>query len=121
MSPVSTTTISSPYSTTVMFFPISPRPPSGRMRRAVTRRSRAYSGVALAGAARDEKPVVLQRHPDRRPLVVARGHHRESHVVVEDAQHLERRLHRNGIRRQEGGVVDREQALVDLPRPIDVS
>src|ERR671937_2960137 len=86
MSPVSTTTISSPYSTTVMFLPISPRPPSGRMRTAVTRRFSAEDFVALAGAARDQKPVLLQGRPDGRPLVVARGDHRQPHVVLDDAQ-----------------------------------
>src|SRR5436190_14430441 len=117
MSPVSTTTISRPYSTTVMFLPISPRPPSGRMRSAVTRRFPADNYLALAGAARDQKPVLLQRRPDRRPLVLARRDHRQPHVVLDDAQHLERRLHRDRVRCHDGGVVDRCEALVDLARP----
>src|SRR3954451_20211908 len=120
MSPVSTTTSSSPYSTTVMFLPISPKPPSGRMRTAVTRRFPADSCVALAGAARDQEPVLLQRRLDRRSLVLARRHHRQSHVVLDDAQHLKRRLHGDRTRRHDRGVIDRHERLVDLARPLQV-
>src|SRR4051795_2277094 len=114
--PVSTTTISPSYSTTVMFLPISPRPPSGRMRTAVTRRSPADSYWALAGAARNQQSVMLERRPDRRSLVVARRDHRQPHVRVDDPEELEGCLHRDRIRGDHGGVVDRDQALVNLAR-----
>src|SRR3954463_6894831 len=122
--PVSTTTISSPYSTTVMFLPISPRPPSGRMRTAVmsgTSRSPADCCQALACAARNQQAVLLECRPDRRPLVLARRNHRQPHVVLDDAQHLERGLHRNWVRGDDRGVVDRREALVDLARAVQIS
>ena len=50
------------------------------MRTAVTRRFPADDSLALAGAARDQKPVLLQRRPDRRPLLLARRDHRQPQV-----------------------------------------
>src|SRR5438094_4089084 len=47
MRPQSTTTMSSPYSNTYMFLPISPTPPSGMMRR-------SWSGDAITFAALSE-------------------------------------------------------------------
>src|SRR3954449_7521100 len=78
MSPVSTTTIVPPYSTTVMFFPISPRPPSGRTRRA-----------PLMSSNRAQEPVVLQHGPDLPLLLLVgldQGQSQAAHGVAEHVQ-----------------------------------
>src|SRR2546423_13970024 len=77
ISPVSTTTIAPPYSTTIMFLPISPSPPSGR-----TRRTPLMSDGA-------QQPVALEHGADRGPLLLARLHDRQAqpaHVVAEHGQ-----------------------------------
>src|SRR5712692_8128086 len=65
MRPVSTTTIVPPYSTTVMFLPISPSPPSGRTRR-----------VPLMWSHRAQEPVVLEHGADLRLLLLVGLHGR---------------------------------------------
>src|SRR2546423_11114964 len=67
ISPVSTTTIAPPYSTTVMFLPISPRPPSGRTRR-----------TPLTSSNRAEEPVPLEHRADLGLLLLARLHERQA-------------------------------------------
>src|SRR3954451_3426863 len=81
ISPLSTTTIDPSYSTTVMFLPISPRPPSGRTRR-----------LTSDGA---QQALPLEHRATRRLLVVARLDERQpqpAHVV---AEHVQRRLERD--------------------------
>src|SRR2546423_4873724 len=95
ISPVSTTTIRPSYSTTVMFLPISPSPPSGRTRsRAVNRRrpcpatGATLRGMPLRRAAGDEEALALQRHPHRGPLLLAGRDHRQPQISFDYAQHL---------------------------------
>src|SRR3954454_13777283 len=62
--PTSTTMIRSSYSTTVMFLPISPRPPRGRTR------SGPLNVDSESSCCSDEQPAVLQHRADRRGLVL---------------------------------------------------
>src|SRR5919201_1759666 len=121
MSPVSTTTIAPSCSTTVMFLPISPRPPSGRIRTSLTRRVPACWTLALAGAARHQQAVAFQRLPDRGSLLVARGHQRQAHVGADHAEKLERGLDGNRVRGDDRGLIDRNQPTVDLARAVKVA
>src|SRR3954447_11842394 len=116
ISPVSTTTIAPSYSTTVMFLPISPSPPRGRTRRAVTSRRRRSHPAQQA--------VTLEHRPDRRLLVLAGLDHRQAETADVVADHGERRLDRDwvdGHRQRLPGVVQRgvdlgaRVGLVDHP------
>src|SRR5438552_8952079 len=111
ISPVSTTTIRPSCSTVVMFLPISPSPPSGRTRSgAVNRRCpRLAPGArALAGRAPgDQEAMPLQRRPDCDPLLLTGGNHRQPHVALDDAQHLERGLDGDRIAGHRGRLIDR--------------
>ena len=76
--PQSTTTIRPSYSTTVMFFPISPTPPSGRTRSLpLTRRGlRVEQAVALEGAADDRELGLVgldERQPEAADVVARAG------------------------------------------------
>src|SRR5215218_4301251 len=96
ISPVSTTRSRPSHSTTVMFLPISPSPPSGRIRTGeVNSGETAGGGAALRGAARDEEAVQLERGANLRPLLLGGRDHRQAHVALDDAEHLQPRLHRN--------------------------
>src|SRR6476620_2685986 len=121
ISPVRTTTIRPSCSTTVMFFPISPRPPRGRIlsglliagQRRGTRLGAARRG-ALGRAAGDEESMPLERGPDRVPLSLAGGHHRQAQAPLDDSEHLERRLDRGGIGGDGQRLVDRLEGGVQL-------
>src|SRR5437763_7405553 len=82
ISPVSTTTMPPPYSTSVMFLPISPSPPSGRTRRALT------SDCA-------QKPVPIQHRPDGLLLLLRRLHEREPQATDVVPEHVQRSLQRD--------------------------
>ncbi len=70
ITPVSTITIRPSISTAVMFLPISPSPPRGRIR------SFELTPGSLCGAARDQQPAALQRGANDGSLLGARGDHR---------------------------------------------
>src|SRR5829696_4762235 len=93
ISPVSTTTIRPSNSTAVMFFPISPSPPRGRMR--------TLEPLKLGGAP-GQQPVGLEYAPDLGPLFLVRLDDRDR---VDLGDHL----------------VDRPQLLVDFPGSTEVS
>src|SRR3954469_17416982 len=78
ISPVSTTTIAPSYSTTVMFLPISPRPPSGSTRR-----------VPLMRSNRAQEPVALEHRADLRLLVLARLDERQPQPPDPVPQHVQ--------------------------------
>src|ERR687894_20418 len=88
--PVSTTTRRPSYSTTVMFLPISPRPPSGRTRRAppFTSRSRSH---------RAQEAVALERNADLGQLLVGGQHERQPHPADPVAEQVERGLDRDRV------------------------
>src|SRR5436190_24182146 len=123
INPASTTTIRLPSSTTVMFLPISPSPPRGRMRtgpvigrpRRPARRA-ALPDAALARAG-DQEAAPLERGPDRGSLLLARGDHREAQMPLDDAQHLERRLDGDRIAGQRRRLVDWTELRLELARP----
>src|SRR3954447_10371205 len=77
ISPVSTTTIRSSYSTTIMFLPISPSPPSGRTRR------------ALKWLYRGQQPVALERRADRGLLLLGGLHQGQPGVAHVVTRHVE--------------------------------
>src|SRR3954465_5016875 len=87
--PTSTTTIEPSYSTTVMFLPISPRPPSGRTRR-----------VPLMRSNRAPHPVALEHRADLRLLVLARLDERQTHPADLVPEHVQSRLERDRARSQ---------------------
>src|SRR5512139_3684858 len=84
--PVSTTTIRPSYSTTVMFLPISPSPPSGRTRR-----------VPAMGLDRLKETVALEHRADRGLLVGRSGHHREPEVARNQTEQRQRGLDRDRV------------------------
>src|SRR5450755_4884319 len=88
-SPVSTTTIRPPYSTTVMFLPISPSPPSGR--------TRSFPVLTSSGCRR-EHAVTLEHvaHGGRLPLVELDV--REPRAADSEPQQVQRRLDAAGQR-----------------------
>src|SRR5207244_8505033 len=88
ISPVSTTTIPPPYSTTIMFLPISPRPPSGRTRRGSLMRSH-----------RAQQAVALEHGVDLGLLLLARLDERQAQPADVVAEHVQRRLERDRARR----------------------
>src|SRR4051795_9898198 len=98
-----------PRSTTVMFLPISPRPPSGRMRMELelVKRGRARS---LCGATGEHQPVALEGGTNRSPLRLARRDHRQAQAAVDQAKHLQRRLHRDWVRSDVERCVNRLEA-----------
>src|SRR5438309_3650556 len=87
--PVSTTTIRSSYSTTIMFLPISPRPPSGRTRSLLTL-SRCH--VAMRSCSRGQHPVALQHRADDSLLVSVELHVREPRLAHREPDHVQRGL-----------------------------
>src|SRR5436305_1934246 len=121
ISPVSTTTIRSSYSTTVMFFPISPRPPSGRTFKAPLKAAppRLPDGSPWT---RSKQPGGLERRADESALVLCRRDHRQpQRIALEHAEHLQRRLDRDRVGRDHGRLVDRLQLGVDPPHPVEVA
>src|SRR4051794_1400640 len=107
ISPLSTTTIAPPYSTTIMFLPISPRPPSGR-----TRRTPFMSNGA-------QQPVALEHAADSRLLLLARLDERQAQAADVVAEHVQRRLERDRARGEGHQRVDHvRDLLVDLPAGI---
>src|ERR687893_668194 len=99
--PVSTTTIRPSYSTTVMFLPISPTPPSGRTRSlppltmpppecpVCALRSWAAAGRARSrGGDPGQQPVLGQHVVDRRALGVVALDQRQPQRPAVVAEHL---------------------------------
>src|SRR3954454_920775 len=109
-SPTSTTTMLSSYSRTIMFLPISPSPPSGR-----TRSDGAISGPLCM--RRLQQAVALQRAPDRRLLVLVGLDQRQAQATDAVTEQVERRLHRDRVRRDRHRLVDAAQRAVD-PRAL---
>src|SRR5438552_1689972 len=91
--PQSTTTIRSRYSTIVMFFPISPSPPSGSTRSNCrspgrTRNLTPAPDLAVLGRGRDQA-VPLEHRVDGGTLVVGRlyqGQARIAHIETEEIE-----------------------------------
>src|SRR3954451_14819091 len=98
ISPLSTTTIDPSYSTTVMFLPISPRPPSGRTR----------SRATLDGA---QQAVPLEHGSDLRLLLVARLDERQAQAAHIVSEHVQRRLERDRARGEGHQRVDHVRDL----------
>ena len=96
ISPVSTTTIRPSYSTTVMFLPISPSPPSGRTPQGLRRRSnRAQQAVALERLAHSASSSSWARD------------HRQPESPPIEPEHRERGLHRDRVGGHGHRLVDR--------------
>src|SRR3712207_433792 len=113
MSPVSTTTIRPSYSTTVMFLPISPRPPSGR-----TRRVPLTPAPRGAASNRAQQAVALEHDADLRGLLGRRLDQRQPeapHVVTE---HPDGGLDRDRVDRDRHRGPDVLERLVDLVAPV---
>src|ERR1700756_3235742 len=87
--PTSTTTILPPYSTTVMFLPISPRPPSGSTR---SFSAAIVSVPQLSQSRREllEQPVANEHCPHRRGLGLVGLHHRQAQPADAVAQQVQR-------------------------------
>src|SRR6059058_6187575 len=98
ISPLSTTTIEPSYSTTVMFLPISPRPPSGRTR------SRATSDGA-------QEAMPLEHGADLCLLLFARLHERQAQSADVVTEHVQRRLERDRAGRERHQRVDHVRDL----------
>src|SRR3954451_2108008 len=86
--PVSTITIRPSLSTAVMFLPISPSPPSGRIR--------TLAPLKLRGAP-GQQTVRLESLPDLRPLLVVGLDDRKPRACRADAEQLEPGLDRNRV------------------------
>ena len=102
--PQSTTTIRPSYSTTVMFLPISPTPPSGR-----TRSVRAHAAVTPAS-----RPWRASTSWIARALGLVALHQRQAQRPGVMAEHLQRGLDGRGARGDEHRRVDLLQRRVDL-------
>src|SRR6478672_2140427 len=111
--PVSTTTMRSSYSTTVMFFPISPSPPSGRTRSLPVK-------PLLLRRGRHE-PVGFQHGAHTRQLVLGQLDHRQPQAARLEAEQVERGFDGSGARREEQGLVHVLQLVVDLARALSVA
>src|SRR5829696_3008543 len=106
ISPVSTTTILPPYSITVMFLPISPSPPRGR-----TRSFELFIRL---------QPGALEGVPHGLALVVVGGDERQAQPFGgNQAAHPQRSLDRDRVDGE--ALVERPQAGVDLPHPLQVA
>src|SRR5436190_4405538 len=127
--PTSTTTIRSSYSTTVMFLPISPSPPSGRTRKGVTlrlppvgaldddagppaRRNRSASPSSRGGDL--EQPMALEHRPHRLLLPLVGLDERQAQAADAVAEHVQRGLDADRVGGQEQRLVDVPQGGVDL-------
>src|SRR5881394_4224429 len=111
ISPVSTTTILPSYSTTVMFLPISPRPPSGR--------TRSFAAIGLGDHRYADG---IQRLANRRALRLIDWDHRQAQGSGRDqAGDLERRLERHRVGGHGQGLIQGLQANVDRARAIQIS
>src|SRR3954468_23679080 len=106
--PTSTTTMRSSYSTTVMFLPISPRPPRGR-----TRRVPLLTGGTLCVRG-FEQPVACEDLAHGAGLGLVGRDEREAQASDTVAEQVERGLDGDGVRRDVQDVVDVAQRLVDL-------
>src|SRR3954451_1003401 len=106
--PVSTTTIAPSYSTTVMFLPISPSPPSGRTR------SLLLAMFSLGSPGGGEQPVALEDRADLGPLVLVGLDERQPQTADLVAGHLQRGLHRDWVGGDAHRGVDVAQRGVDL-------
>src|SRR3954451_17562898 len=118
ISPVSTTTIRPSYSITVMFLPISPRPPKGSTRNLLGTRS-SYSlslSLVLTG---DRDAGSVEAGLDGGPLLLVGGHQGKSQSVLAETQHRQGRLQRDRVGRDGGGFVDRRDLRVDLSRALN--
>src|SRR5258708_3442444 len=89
--PTSTTTILPPYSTTVMFLPISPRPPSGS--------TRSFSAAILSVPSMPrsrrellEQAVADEHRPHRLGLDLVGLDHRQAQPADAVAEQVQRRL-----------------------------
>src|ERR1700751_6413594 len=112
--PVSTTTIRPSYSTTVMFFPISPSPPSGRTRSFVLLTPPSPPRNRPSGGHRQE-PVALEHRADDGELHVVELDVRQSRSADRNADHAERRLEAARRGRDREVVICVLKACVDLP------
>src|SRR3989442_15775451 len=102
--PTSISRIRPASSTQAMLRPTSPTPPRK---------------TTLTGAS--EETGVLQRLANPIPFLRRGRHERESWNAGRAAEHLEGRLHRDRVRRDEQRVEQRREGLVDLPGRRDVA
>src|ERR1700727_2629660 len=121
--PVSTTTIRPSYSSTIMFLPISPRPPSGRTRSwPLIGYRRRWPAPPTAGlrlrAPRsrrgDQHAVALEHRADDRQFGVVQRHVGQARPSGLDADQLKRGLDRARRWSDRHIAVDVLQALIDL-------
>ena len=104
--------VSPPFSKTVMFFPTSPRPPSGMMRSASHGqwRQSVLMGRGIVGgprrpsatAATERRPERASRQPrdTRLALVLGRLDERQAEAADLVAEQVQRRLDRDRVRRR---------------------
>src|SRR5215211_7487559 len=116
ISPVSTTTMRPPYSTTIMFLPISPSPPSGRTRRVMAQAAGGARCTAMASGSshRGEQVVALERLADHRALLLGRLHKGQSQRADLVARHVHCRLHRDRVHGHGQCLVEVAQSVLDL-------
>src|SRR6185312_16670126 len=119
--PASTTSVPWSCSNTVMFFPTSPRPPSGMTRRrSVTRRVYPRAAAALRrGGDAQAGPREAVAH--LLELVVGGRDHRQAEAADVLADERERGLDRNRVDRDGVELPQRRERLVDLARSVDVA
>src|SRR5205085_9905162 len=111
-SPVSTTTSRPSYSMTVMFLPISPRPPSGRTLRASVTLELCNR---FSRARRLKQPVTLEHLAHRCELVCVEFDVRQPRRTDIEPHQLQSRLHGGGERGDGEIAVGVLERGVDLP------
>src|SRR3990170_6541890 len=120
--PASTTMISPPVSKTVMFFPTSPRPPSGMIRSSLIsaecmRVRRRALGQSLRGG-RLEQAQALETASDRLALAVGRLDEREAKPTDLVPEEVQRALDGDRVDDHAQQLDRRDEFLVDRARPV---
>src|SRR2546422_427322 len=111
ISPVSTTTMRPSYSTTIMFFPISPRPPSGRIRSVPP-----FATNYRPSGSRGNQPVPLEHRAHLCLLFVRDFDQWETQPPDLEPEHVECRFHRRGANGHEDRRVGVLELFIDLLR-----
>src|SRR4051812_16502485 len=107
------------YSITVMFLPISPRPPRGSTRSLLGTSCCSLSLSVVLTGYRDTGGV--ETGLDGGPLLGVGGYQGESKSVRAEAEHLQCGLERNRVGGDGEALVERRQLGVELARPIEVT
>src|SRR5262249_21282865 len=112
-----------PSSYTVRFWPTSPRPPSGTMRRLslirLSLRLRGWRAALCGDALEQAEPLEAVAH--RAALLVRRLDERQSEAADVMAEKVERRLDRDRVRRDAEQLDGRAELLVERPGALDVA